>query len=74
MLAFTNAPESYDYWYVKTVDTVKDRFGKDWRLIEVSDSYRFENFQIPRYGSGLRQAFTAKDKDSLEYLGLTVPR
>jgi len=70
MLAYTNAPECYDYWYVKTLKTLVDKDGKDWRLLEVSDESRFENFQRPRYGSGLKQSFTEEDADEITYRGL----
>lgn len=52
MIWYTNAPESYDYSYVETIGTLK--VGKtEWRKIKVTDDYRFENFQTPRYNSGL---------------------
>ena len=71
---YTNADTAYDYWYVDTVKTVvatndKNQAHKPWRLVAVSDLDRFNNCQIPRYGSGLRQAF-APGSDAANYLGL----
>ena len=54
-LWYTNAPEEYDYSYVETVREV----SPTWRLVRVSDQMRFENFQRPRYGSGLYVAVEA---------------
>lgn len=54
----TNAEESLDYSYCRTVVRgLGDKYGKKWRLIAVSDSSRFEGYQLPRYSSGLRCAY-----------------
>ena len=50
---WTNAPEAYDYNYVKTVRTISGKHHGPWRYIEVTDRDRFKNFQTPRYGSGM---------------------
>jgi hypothetical protein len=47
---FTTAPDNYDYWYVTTVSPAN---LPGWRVIKVEDLHRFENCQVPRYGSGL---------------------
>ena len=60
-IRYTDASEAYDYWYVRTLETrtLKPRYpfaGREetWRKVEVHDLYRFDNFQVPRYNSGLR--------------------
>ena len=65
-IRYTDAPEAYDYWYVRTLEmrTLKPRApfvpkGKTWRKIEVQDLNRFNNFQVPRYDSGLH--FTSEE-------------
>lgn len=63
----TNAEEAYDYDYVRTLFVVQSKHGKDYRVIAVRDEYRFQNFQLPRYGSGLRQAH-ALDSEDAAYL------
>jgi hypothetical protein len=65
-LAWTNAPAAYDYWYVK--DTGKSVNG--FRLVEVTDRERWEQFQVPRYESGMNIAFPASDKARVEQFGL----
>lgn len=63
--AFTTAPEAYDYWYTHTVASGiegRDRDG-EWRLVAFTDAMRFENFQSPRYGSGLYPVFLATDDE-----------
>lgn len=72
---FTNAPESYDYNYVETIrfvqgDNPQGIGGSNWRLIEVTDLSRFNNFQRPRYGSGLYQVHTL-DSDEAKRLRLS---
>lgn len=62
----TNAPQAYDYGCCTTVGEVKDPSGKVWRRIVVSDAYRFENYQRPRYGSGLYQAYREGSPDAKE--------
>lgn len=57
---WTTAPESYDYSYMTTVDTYTAH-GASWRLVQTEDVMRLENFQIPRYGSGLYPAHLASD-------------
>jgi hypothetical protein len=71
---WTNAPEAYDYHYVSTFGRATDRYGKEWRLIEVSFSYlnRFTQFQVPRYESGLKKAHAVGSKEA-QYLQLEVP-
>lgn len=71
----TNAPEVYDYTYVETVKTasIPDN-GKlysrgPWRLIKVADVFRFTSYQLPRYASGLFQAYMP-GSEGAEYLGL----
>lgn len=49
----TTAPESYDYWYVKTDKILGKYKGKEVRQISHNDEMRFEGFQRPRYSSGL---------------------
>jgi hypothetical protein len=69
-LWYTNAPEVYDYSYVRTVRFVSD--SSKWRLIEVSDQDRFQRFQRPRYGSGGCISVDAvRDTDLMETLGIT---
>jgi hypothetical protein len=68
---WTNAPEAYDYDYVETIGRGTDRYGKPWRMILVTDLERFRNFQVPRYGSGLKQAYQFGSEDA-KYLQLTV--
>ena len=68
---WTNAPEGYDYAYVRTVASGTDRYGKPWRLIEVTDLERFTKFQLPRYQSGLKQAHPVGSADA-EYLQLVA--
>ncbi len=63
---FTNAPEAYDYSYVKTVATLPTC---SWRLIEVMDEMRFERFQTPRYLSGWNGIVEA-DSTEAKHLGL----
>lgn len=46
---YTNAPKDYDYPYVETVAHI----GNGWRKIKVTDIYLFENYQKPRYASGM---------------------
>jgi len=58
-IRYTDAPEAYDYWYVRTLEmrTLRSPIlskGRTWRKIEVHDLNRFNNFQVPRYNSGLR--------------------
>ena len=68
-LWYTNAPEAYDYSYVRTVRYASGQ--SKWRLVEVFDQKRFHGFQIPRYGSGLYVAVDAvRDKDFMETMGL----
>jgi hypothetical protein len=64
MYAITNAPEAYDYSYVSTVAQVTDKQDREWRLVHVSDEMRWENYQTPRYSSGLYQAFKLDNTDS----------
>lgn len=65
-LAWTNAPAAYDYWYVKDTGKVVNGF----RLVEVKDKECWEQFQLPRYESGMNIAFPASDKASVERFGL----
>ena len=65
-IRYTDAPEAYDYWYVRTLEmrTLKPRApfvpkGKTWRKIEVQDLNRFNGYQVPRYDSGLH--FTSEE-------------
>ena len=65
-IRYTDAPEAYDYWYVRTLEmrTLKTRYpfvpkGKTWRKIEVQDLNRFNGYQVPRYDSGLH--FTSEE-------------
>lgn len=56
LVGYTTAPEGYDHDYVKTVETftiVGGRKDLNWRKIEVYDLDRFQNYQLPRYSSGL---------------------
>jgi len=65
-LAWTNAAPAYDYWYVKDTGTSV----KGFRLVEVSDKERWEQFQVPRYQSGWHVAFLANDTVQLKNFGL----
>src|SRR5690606_14349483 len=65
----TNAEESYDYHYVKTLFTMTCKKDKAYRVIQVSDRYRFENFQVPRYQSGLRQAHAINSEEAKYLFG-----
>jgi len=47
----TTAPESLDYGYTHTVGEV-ELHGKTMRVVAVTDPWRFEQFQRPRYASG----------------------
>ena len=53
MYIVTNAPKNYDYSYMTEVGTITLTNGKEYRILKSGDQYRCENFQIPRYGSGL---------------------
>lgn len=52
MIVYTNAPEAYDYSYMVEIHR-EDVRNSTWRTLEVHDEWRFENFQLPRYHSGL---------------------
>ena len=47
----TTAPESMDYEYTHTVGEVELN-GATMRVLAVTDPWRFEKFQRPRYASG----------------------
>ena len=49
---FTSAPDAYDYPSVRTLAHAKDKEGASYRLIQVLDQKKFEEFQVPRYESG----------------------
>jgi hypothetical protein len=70
----TNAPDDYDYGYVKTVQelgTVTGERGK-WRVIEDSDTEgRFEGYQKPRYQSGMYAVYPANGPDA-KRMGVTI--
>lgn len=66
---WTTAPEAYDYSYTSTIETAVDKYGKTYRLVGNTDSYRFANFQMHRYGSGMHPCFE-EDSEHAEYLGL----
>lgn len=72
-LWWTAAPEDYDYNYVDTVERDVPggtaAKGKLYRLIQVNDPEAFEQFQRPRYSSGLYGSFPAHSAEA-EYLGL----
>jgi len=51
-LYWTTAPIDYDWSYVEEMQKVEVD-GKEWRQIKVLDSFRFEKYQIHRYGSGM---------------------
>lgn len=53
MIVVTNAPREYDYYYMKEVGEIHLTNGKRYRILRSEDQYRTENFQIPRYGSGM---------------------
>jgi len=55
----TNAPEAYDYFYIRTLGTIEILAPnqKPWRLIVSSDEMRMQSYQIPRYQSGLYQCY-----------------
>lgn len=64
-IRYTNAPEDYDYSYVKTVsrlEPMNENNRSGWRKIAITDMDRFKNFQMPRYQSGMYQvAFNKTD-------------
>ena len=51
-LAWTTAPVDYDYWYVERTGEVKYQDGTNWFQVKVTDQQRWDNYQVPRYGSG----------------------
>ena len=53
MYIVTNAPKDYDYGYMSEVGTMTLTNGSEYRILKTEDTFRCENFQIPRYGSGL---------------------
>ena len=71
-LAWTNAPEAYDYSYVR--DTGVTALSLDeatrYRLVEVTDLARWEACQIPRYASGWCVAFLAASHRALVEVGM----
>ena len=75
MRYITSAPEAYDYWYVTTVATVPDRYGKEARIVESTDAYRFEHYQKPRYHSGLHYCWPLDSEDGRRTLpeGYVLP-
>lgn len=77
MIRFTNAPEAYDYSYVETIHPevawLNVGNARAIRAVRVTDEYRWENFQAPRYGSGLYLSWTpAELKENVE-AGLVEP-
>lgn len=65
MIFYTNAPEAFDYHYVKTVKTYRKKPGQtfEWRQVEVDTDHvpTFEAYQKPRYASGLYSTLQAGD-------------
>lgn len=56
MIIFTNAPADYDYSYMEDTGRrvhIQGMGGLPYRELIVHDEYRFANFQVPRYNSGL---------------------
>lgn len=70
----TSAPDDYDYSYTKTVQeigAVKGERGK-WRVVESNDTEgRFENYQLPRYQSGMHATYPANGPDA-KRMGITI--
>ena len=60
-----NQPRPSDYLGDESHQVeIKQHYRGQWRLIAVSDMYRFTAYQVPRYQSGLFQAY---EQDSPEY-------
>ena len=57
--AITNAPECYDYGWMKTLmdNIAVDEKGRPCRLVENEDQWHFDQ-QVLRYGSGLHLTIT----------------
>ena len=61
MIVYTTAPSDFDYWYMKQTGTYTASDGKEYRVLETSDEYRCNEYQIPRYWSGLYPALTEEE-------------
>ena len=59
----TTAPESLDYGYTHTVGQV-ELHGTTMRVLVVTDPWRFEKFQRPRYASGFYSCIQYKGGES----------
>lgn len=61
--AITNAPENYDYCWMKTLigNLAVDEKGRSCRLVENEDQWHFDQ-QLLRYGSGLHLAITDQEQ------------
>ena len=61
--AVTNAPECYDYSWMKTlIDNIAvDEKGRSFRLVENEDQWHFDQ-QLLRYGSGLYPSITDQEQ------------
>ncbi len=61
--AITNAPENYDYGWMRTVveNIAVDEKGRPCRLVENEDEWHFKQ-QLLRYGSGLHLAIDDQNR------------
>lgn len=59
MYVYTNAPVDYDYSYMVEIGELRLHGNPDtvFRILFTEDEYRAENYQIPRYESGLYTAW-----------------
>lgn len=66
----TNAPEDYDYGWMRTVayNVATDKRGRALRLAQNEDQWHFEQ-QVMRYGSGLNLTYDTQKNldDALKY-------
>jgi len=70
----TSAPDDYDYSYTKTVQEIGAVTGErgKWRVVESNDTEgRFENYQLPRYQSGMHATYPANGPDA-KRMGITI--
>lgn len=61
MIVYTTAPQDYDYGYMEEIGTHVATTGTEFRVLIAHDEWRCENFQIPRYRSGLYPAYTLNE-------------
>ena len=74
MIIYTDAPVEYDYHYTVELDPAVGtlRNGRTVRKVDITDEYRGENYQIPRYASGLCIRLTQAEFDQWVADGLIV--